>query len=378
MWLVAVLVCLGWVVSLCFHEFGHAIVAYWGGDTSVKEKGYLTFNPLKYTDPGLSLVLPLVFLLVGGIALPGGAVYINHNLLRDRKWESAVSAAGPIANILVVFMLAVPFQLGWHLIELDRDTFLTGTFIFYSLAFLILINIYVIFINLLPIPSLDGYGIIKPWLPRPVQRQFEKVGQYGIWILIGLLWFVQPFNQFLWSLTARVSQFLRVPIYSAVEGGAIFREHSLILVVGLLAVLWVFGSKEKQWYVKGNNWVGVKRYPRALTCYEKALEVKPDYVEAWQGKGYVLMQLQRYEEAIACYDKAVELQPEQSHAWFVRGVILTDLQRYEEALTSFDRAISLQSENGEIWLYQGQTLLGLQRYEDAIASFDCAISFQPK
>ncbi|MEO0540050.1 MAG: site-2 protease family protein, partial [Cyanobacteria bacterium P01_A01_bin.105] len=89
----------GWVVSVCLHEFGHAVVAYWGGDTSVKDKGYLTLNPLKYTNPGLSFVMPLMFLLLGGIPLPGAAVYINQRQLRSRTWKSAVSAAGPIATL---------------------------------------------------------------------------------------------------------------------------------------------------------------------------------------------------------------------------------------------------------------------------------------
>ena len=55
-------VLIGWIISLCLHEFSHALVAYWGGDTTVKDKGYLTLNPLKYTDPLMSIILPLVFL----------------------------------------------------------------------------------------------------------------------------------------------------------------------------------------------------------------------------------------------------------------------------------------------------------------------------
>lgn len=380
MWLVAVLVCLGWVLSLCFHEFGHAIVAYWGGDTSVKDKGYLTFNPLKYTDPGLSLVLPLFFLLLGGIALPGGAVYINHSLLRDRKWQSAVSAAGPLANMLVVLLFAIPFQLGWNRfgLSLPSDLALFSTLVFPSLAFLILINIYVIAINLLPIPPLDGYGILEPWLPPNLQRQLNQFGKYGIWILIALLWFVEPFNQFLWNITQAVSQFLGVPLESALNGGAIFRDYSYILVVGLLFILWLFGSKEKQWYVKGNNWVGVKRYPKALTCYDKALKINPNYAEAWQAKGYVLTQLQENEKALACYDRAIELQPQQFFAWLARGLVLNDLQRHEDAIASFEKAAALQPNNVDVWFYRGNTLINLQQYEEAIASFDKAIALQPK
>ncbi|HEY9616580.1 MAG TPA: hypothetical protein V6C64_07060, partial [Microcoleaceae cyanobacterium] len=82
------LFCLGWIISICVHEFGHAIVAYWGGDTSVKDKGYLTLNPIKYAHPVLSLLLPLVFLLLGGIPLPGAAVYIDSRQLRGRGWQS--------------------------------------------------------------------------------------------------------------------------------------------------------------------------------------------------------------------------------------------------------------------------------------------------
>jgi hypothetical protein len=89
-YLLAIAVIVGWIASVCLHEFGHAIVAYWGGDTTVKDKGYLTLNPLKYTDIGYSLALPVVFLILGGIALPGAAVYINHTLLRSRAWNSAI------------------------------------------------------------------------------------------------------------------------------------------------------------------------------------------------------------------------------------------------------------------------------------------------
>jgi len=76
-WGVFPLVLAGWLVSLCLHEFGHAIVAYGCGDRSVRAKGYLTLDLVRYTHLQYSIVLPLVFLAFGGIGLPGGAVYIN-------------------------------------------------------------------------------------------------------------------------------------------------------------------------------------------------------------------------------------------------------------------------------------------------------------
>src|SRR5512139_1174738 len=102
-----IIVIVGWIFSLCLHEFSHAVVAYYGGDTSVREKGYLTFNPLKYTHPVYSILLPMIFLLLGGIGLPGGAVYIETWRLRSKRWESAVSLAGPTANMLMAVVLGI-------------------------------------------------------------------------------------------------------------------------------------------------------------------------------------------------------------------------------------------------------------------------------
>ncbi|MGO4756936.1 site-2 protease family protein, partial [Streptomyces sp. 2MCAF27] len=60
----------GWIVSLCLHEYAHARTALHGGDISIGAKGYLTLNPLKYTHVALSIVLPVIFVIMGGIGLP--------------------------------------------------------------------------------------------------------------------------------------------------------------------------------------------------------------------------------------------------------------------------------------------------------------------
>src|SRR5512141_869491 len=106
-----IIIFFGWIFSLCLHEFSHALVAYFGGDTTVKEKGYLTFNPLKSTHPFLSIVLPLLILFMGGIGLPGGAVYIETWRIRNRWWLSAMSLAGPASNLLVAVLLGIVLRL---------------------------------------------------------------------------------------------------------------------------------------------------------------------------------------------------------------------------------------------------------------------------
>ena len=108
-------VLVGWIMSVILHEFAHGIVAYWGGDYTIRERGGLTLNPFQYVDPLMTIVLPVVFLLLGGVPLPGGATQIRRDLLRNRAWESAVSLAGPIANILIFLACVLPLhpRFGW-------------------------------------------------------------------------------------------------------------------------------------------------------------------------------------------------------------------------------------------------------------------------
>lgn len=169
----------GYIFSLCMHEWAHAATAVLGGDNSSSTASYLTFNPLRYLHPVLSIILPVVFLLIGGIPLPGGAVYLRRDLVRSRGWQSAISAAGPLMNILWVLALAIPFQ---FFNVVDRYPELAA-----ALAALGFIEVAVIILNLLPIPGLDGFGIIAPWLSREAQEAVRPFYNYGFMILFFLL-----------------------------------------------------------------------------------------------------------------------------------------------------------------------------------------------
>jgi Zn-dependent protease len=156
---VVLLVLGGWAVSLCLHEFAHAVVAYRGGDTSVREKGYLTLDIRRYTDVGLSFVLPVIFLLIGGIPLSGGAVWIQHGLIRSRFARSMVSLAGPATNLVLglVLTLSVAFV-----------AMPVGLAV--ALSCLALIQVLAFVLNILPVPGLDGFGVLEPYL-SPASRQ---------------------------------------------------------------------------------------------------------------------------------------------------------------------------------------------------------------
>jgi Zn-dependent protease len=206
---VKLIVGLGWLVSLTLHEFSHGLVGYLGGDTGIRQRGYLTWNPLRYADPVLSFILPMLFLLMGGIGLPGGRTYIDRSALRSRHWDSAVSLAGPASNLVLAVLLAVPFYLNW----LPGGSVVTS-----ALAFLIMVEMGAVLLNLLPIPPLDGYGILRPYLPPSLHRSADEVGRYGIFVLFIALWYVPPLNAAFWSVSDSLVAAMGVPLSEAMVG----------------------------------------------------------------------------------------------------------------------------------------------------------------
>ena len=174
-------VVVGWVFSLCLHEFGHAVTAVVGGDTSPGTIRYLSFNPLHYVHPLMSIIMPIIFLIIGGIPLPGGAVYLRRDLIRSRFWQSAVSLAGPTGNLLFLLGLALVWRTG--LIDGRPD-------LADALAALAFFQVGAIVLNLLPIPPLDGFGVITPWLPREIAQLALQVSLYAFILLFVLLWYV--------------------------------------------------------------------------------------------------------------------------------------------------------------------------------------------
>jgi Zn-dependent protease len=224
-----VVVFAGWILSVTFHEFGHALVAYMGGDYTVKDKGYLSFNPMKYTHPMLSIVLPLLFLAMGGIGLPGGAVYIERDRLRNKWWGAAVSAAGPAANLLLAGVLALPFILGlvdtrvieWKL-WLGGSNLGTGfwqdTTIWSAVAMLAMLQITAVLFNLLPIPPLDGFGILEPFLDERTRWQLRQFGTWGIFLVFIAMWYVPPVADGFWKMVLQTTRFLKIPDALVREG----------------------------------------------------------------------------------------------------------------------------------------------------------------
>jgi len=199
--LTLVFVTAAWIASVCVHEFAHAFVAYIGGDRSVAASGYLTFDPLRYTNVLMSIALPIAALLLGGFGLPGGAVYIDHAALRSKWWDSAVSLAGPVGTaifgLLAVALYVVSDHLGW--INAGSIAF------FEALGFVVFLEAFALLINLVPIPPLDGFGILRPWLPYSVQASANRLGMTGILIVFLGLWYLPGASGAFWNAVTTIS-----------------------------------------------------------------------------------------------------------------------------------------------------------------------------
>ncbi|WP_123668876.1 site-2 protease family protein [Actinocorallia herbida] len=202
-----------WVVSLCLHEFGHAALAHRFGDHSVAARGYLTLDPRKYTDMTLSIVLPVLFLMLGGIGLPGGAVWIDRGAIQGRLRHSMVSFAGPAANIVFAILCGAAIQ-QWAF-ESEHTTF------WVAIGYLGFLQVTAAVLNLLPVPGLDGFGIWEPYLPRAF---VQKVAGYGMWVFIGLLvllW-IPPLNRAFFTVVYGITGWFGIPEEFAQVGHSVF------------------------------------------------------------------------------------------------------------------------------------------------------------
>lgn len=202
----------GWVISLCLHEWGHAAVAYAGGDHAIAARGYLTLNPMLYADPMVSIVLPLAFLAMGGIGFPGGAVYVNTARLRGPLWRAAVSAAGPAMNLL--FLIGIGLVL--------RFAAPIGPFAA-ALSLLGYLQATALLLNLLPIPGLDGFGILESVLPPSVSAAIRPISGFVMIAFFVAMFAAPALLRPLWDGARGLCQWVGIEPASVGAGFELFR-----------------------------------------------------------------------------------------------------------------------------------------------------------
>ncbi|MEB8433007.1 site-2 protease family protein [Cocleimonas sp. KMM 6892] len=174
--------------AITLHEVAHGWMASKLGDNTAKMLGRLTVNPFKHIDPIGTVVVPLAMVLlqtgfVFGWAKP---VPVNmRNLNSPRKDMAIVAAAGPISNLLMAVFWVFIFKLGASVITDPNIS--EGVKAMGQAG--IIINLILFIFNLLPIPPLDGSKVLSGIVPPPVSAMMDKIEPYGLFIVIGLLYF---------------------------------------------------------------------------------------------------------------------------------------------------------------------------------------------
>lgn len=184
------------IISVVLHEMAHGYAANWLGDPTARLAGRLSANPLVHLDPMMSVILPGLLLLSGSPILFGAAKPVPYNPynLKNQKWgEAFVAFAGPLANLVIALVFAIMIRLA-DVFNLN-DTFL-------QLAFsIVILNIFLAFFNLVPIPPLDGSKILPKLLPFGLAMKYENFRRYfesnvalgfGLVILIFVVFLAAP------------------------------------------------------------------------------------------------------------------------------------------------------------------------------------------
>lgn len=182
------------VLSITFHEYAHAFVAFKKGDPTAKNMGRMTFNPIKHADLIGTLIMPIASFATG-VALIGWAkpVPVDRRNFKNLYSDDAyVSFAGPFANLVLALIFYVIFFvfINYHLTQNQ----LLVNFFWYGVFF----NIFLFAFNLLPIPPLDGSHILFDLFPNKITLKILNLGLYGTLIL--LLFIYSPLWRFFMQL----------------------------------------------------------------------------------------------------------------------------------------------------------------------------------
>ena len=178
------------VPAIVFHEMAHGFAAWRLGDPTAKRQGRLSVNPLNHIDPFGTVILPGIMMRAGGPVF-GYAKPVPYNpsyFKNPKTGDVIVGLAGPLANLLMAVLAAV---VSWLLYPTAQSLVLGNEVFLYFYALFLpmfaLINLYLMFFNLIPIPPLDGSSIIALFVPRKYMRQYYQVQRYAFPILMVVL-----------------------------------------------------------------------------------------------------------------------------------------------------------------------------------------------
>ncbi len=189
------------IFSVIIHEISHGYVALLLGDTTAKDAGRLTLNPLKHIDLFGSILFPLMMVLLKGPVF-GWAKPVPYDpryLKNPKRAAGLIALAGPGSNLAVAVIFAIVSRI---LLVMPASSFLDVLYVL--VVVIVQVNVSLAVFNLLPIPPLDGSGILFSLLPRGLENLERFFRQFGFFILIILIYsglnFLNPIMSFLYKI----------------------------------------------------------------------------------------------------------------------------------------------------------------------------------
>jgi Zn-dependent protease len=191
-WIIQAVIIL--ILSICVHEFGHAIIADKLGDSLPRSQGRVSLNPLVHADPIGTVGLPFLAMAFGAGPLGWGrpVEIMPHRMTRKltvRRAHMLVAAAGPLMNLLLagVIVLVHIILLKTGVIAADLGASKVPSTIHGALSYAAYINLVLMFFNLVPAPPLDGGSVLLGLVPDRTARKLEPYSVYGPFILMGVI-----------------------------------------------------------------------------------------------------------------------------------------------------------------------------------------------
>lgn len=198
---------LSFVIAIVVHEVSHGFAAYKLGDPTAKRAGRLSFNPLKHIDPFGTVIMPLLLMIMNwpvfGYAKP---VPYNPSYFKDpRKGDCITGLAGPLSNLVLASVAAILAWALYGVYPLLLQSALGYYFYTMFLPMFCLVNLYLMFFNLIPVPPLDGSSIIALFIPEKNLPKWYSIQHYAFpifFVVVLFLPYVVGFNPFSWYLNA--------------------------------------------------------------------------------------------------------------------------------------------------------------------------------
>lgn len=213
----------GWVLGLCLHEFGHAEAARLCG---LPAAGSLSLDPLRAPNPLATMLLPTVFTILGGLGFPGGVGASPEGVSSPAR-RSMIAAAGPAMSLAFLVALVVLYALASPAAETLRA----------ALAVSVLFQGTALILGLMPVPGLDGYDIVRPWISGPATARPGTAASRpsGIWtwadlmarhsslVLLGIFLVSGAFTRPLFRASLRLTAGLGIDLADVITGYRLVR-----------------------------------------------------------------------------------------------------------------------------------------------------------